>query len=64
MEPKRLYRSRHEQILTGLCGGVAEFFNIDPTIIRVIWVIATLVTAVVPCCLAYFICSLIIPEEP
>ncbi|HIZ59435.1 MAG TPA: PspC domain-containing protein, partial [Candidatus Dorea faecipullorum] len=34
MESKRLYRSRRERLVCGVCGGVAEYFNIDPTIVR------------------------------
>ena len=34
MEPKKLYRSRRERMICGVCGGIAEYFNIDPTLIR------------------------------
>ena len=34
MEPKKLYRSRRDRMICGVCGGVAEYFNIDPTLIR------------------------------
>ena len=36
-EPKRLYRVEQGKILAGVCGGVAEYFNIDPSIVRIIW---------------------------
>jgi phage shock protein C len=39
---KRLYRSRHHRILGGVCGGIAEYFNIDPAMVRILWVIFTL----------------------
>ena len=41
-EPKKLYRIEQGAKLTGVCGGVAEYFNIDANIIRLIWVIVTL----------------------
>jgi len=39
---KRLYRSRHHRYLGGVCGGIADYFNIDPAMMRVLWVIFTL----------------------
>ncbi len=39
---RRLYRSRTEKMIAGVCGGIAEYFNIDPTIVRLIWVLITL----------------------
>ena len=41
-EPKKLYRIEQGAKLTGVCGGVAEYFNIDANIVRLIWVIVTL----------------------
>jgi phage shock protein PspC (stress-responsive transcriptional regulator) len=40
---RRLYRSRDEKMIGGVCGGLAEYFNVDPTLVRLIWVIITLV---------------------
>ncbi|HEY5529193.1 MAG TPA: PspC domain-containing protein [Thermoleophilia bacterium] len=39
---RRLYRSRTEKMIAGVCGGVAEYFNTDPTIVRLLWVLITL----------------------
>jgi len=58
---KKLYRVREGKVLAGVCGGLAEYFNVDPTIIRVIW---ALIAATGTGILAYFICALIIPEKP
>ena len=59
---KKLYRSKTEKKIAGVCGGLAKFLNIDVTIVRLIWAI------VVVCggagLLAYLICALVIPEEP
>lgn len=58
---KKLYRSNTNKMLCGVCGGIGEYFNIDPTIIRLIW-------AIVACSgtglLVYFIAAVIIPTEP
>ena len=61
-EIKRLYRSKKDKILGGVCGGMAEYFNIDPTLIRILWVIFTLMGG--SGILAYIICWIIIPENP
>ena len=61
MEPKKLYRSRKNRMICGVCGGIAEYFNIDPTLIRLALVLfACTGTAI----LAYFIAAIIIPDEP
>ena len=58
---KKLYRSRTDRKIAGVCGGLAEFIGIDPTIIRVIWALVSLSGAGL---IAYLICALIIPERP
>ena len=59
--PKKLYRSK-KKILAGVCGGIAEYLNMDPTIIRVIWVVLSLAYGVG--ILAYIVCWLLIPRQP
>ena len=59
---KKLYRSASNRMLAGVCAGVAEYFNIDPTVIRVIWAITSLFAFVGV--VAYIACALIIPEKP
>ena len=61
--PRRLYRSNNGMI-AGVCGGIANYFNIDPTIVRLIWVAVSLLSASVPGVFIYIICSFVIPEEP
>lgn len=58
---KRLYRSRDKKI-GGVCGGIAEYFNMDPTIVRLIW--AVLALAYGTGILAYVLAWIIIPEDP
>jgi len=60
--PKKLYRSRKGKILAGVCGGLAEYFNLDPTIIRLAWVIFSLAYGVGV--LVYIIAWLLIPNNP
>ena len=57
---KKLYRSNDRKI-AGVCGGLAEYINIDPTIIRVIWALVGLTGAGI---VAYLVCALVIPEKP
>lgn len=59
---KRLYKSE-EKKLCGVCGGIGEYFNLDPTVIRLIWVVvicASLGAALI----AYIVCAIIMPERP
>ncbi len=59
---KKLYRSRNNQVLAGVCGGLAEYVNMDPTIIRVLWAIFVFFGG--SGVLAYIICAIIIPQSP
>ena len=59
---KKLYRSRTNRILVGVCGGVAEYFNIDPTVVRVIWAVASIFAFAGV--IAYVVCAFVIPEKP
>jgi phage shock protein C len=61
---KKLYKSRTTKTIAGVCGGLEEYFNIDVTIIRLIWVAITIATGVFPGVFAYVAAALIIPEEP
>ena len=62
IELKRLYKSNRDRKLAGVCGGIAEYFNVDPTIIRLIFVFISLAygTGII----TYIICALVIPERP
>jgi len=61
MEPKRLFRSVNDRILGGVCGGLGNFFTIDPVLVRVLWAVSFFVGGVG--FLAYLIAWIIIPEE-
>ena len=59
---KRLYRSRDERMIWGVCGGIAQYFDVDPTLIRIIAVL-TLFFACTGI-LIYIILTIVIPLEP
>jgi phage shock protein C len=61
MSDKQLRRSVRNRNLAGVCGGIAEYFNIDPTIVRLGWVIFTFMGG--SGLLAYIICAFVIPSE-
>jgi phage shock protein PspC (stress-responsive transcriptional regulator) len=63
-EPKRLYRSRSDRKFAGVLGGLAEYFHLDPSWVRIAYVIATLVTAVVPLTFLYLVIAFVIPRAP
>ncbi len=59
---KRLYRSRKERMLAGVCGGIAEYFEVDPPIVRLAWVLFTFAGGAG--LVAYIIAWIIVPEAP
>ena len=59
---KRLHKSRNDRVLAGVCGGIAEFFGIDPTLVRLAW--AVMIFFGGSGLLLYIICALIIPTIP
>ncbi|ABN52289.1 MAG TPA: PspC domain-containing protein [Hungateiclostridium thermocellum] len=61
---KKLYLSNSDKIIGGVCGGVAEYFEIDPTLIRLIAVIATVLTGFVGGIIIYIVAMIIIPKRP
>jgi phage shock protein C len=62
MSQKRLYRSRNNVMISGVCGGIAEYFDLDPTLVRLGYVLLTVLTAFSGV-LFYIIAMLIIPLE-
>jgi phage shock protein C len=63
MEKKKLYRSRKNKVLTGLCGGIGEYFNIDATLVRIAFIILEFATAGL-LIIGYLVVALIVPKEP
>ncbi|EOC99875.1 PspC domain-containing protein [Caldisalinibacter kiritimatiensis] len=60
---KRLYRSTNDKVISGVCGGVAEYFEIDPTIVRILWAVIALSSWGIGV-FAYIVCIIVIPENP
>jgi phage shock protein C len=61
MEQKRLYRSDNEKMIAGVCGGIAEYINLDPSMVRLLWVIFGFMGG--SGILAYIIAAIIIPTR-
>lgn len=59
---KKLYRSRTDKKVAGVCAGLAKYLNMDVTVIRLIMVLLTLFVG--GGLIAYIVCALVIPEEP
>lgn len=59
---KRLYKSRRDKKIFGVCGGLAKYFDVDPTLIRILWVIFAF--AFGSGILAYIICAIVMSEDP
>ena len=62
MNGKKLYRSDENKMLAGVCGGIAEYFDIDPTLVRLAWIIFCLAGG--SGVLGYIIAALVMPEDP
>lgn len=58
---KKLYKSRTDKIISGVCGGIAKYFAIDPVIVRIVWVAFSFMGAGI---IAYIVCIFIMPDEP
>jgi phage shock protein C len=59
----RIYRSRHERMVAGVAGGLADYIDVDPTIVRLIWIVGLLTTGPLAFFL-YLLCAVVIPSEP
>ena len=60
----KLYRSRSDKMIAGVCGGLAKHQNLDPSVCRILYVIVTFCTGFMFGVVGYIVLSLIIPEEP
>ena len=61
-EPKRLYRSESDKMIGGVCGGIAAYFTLDPTLVRLGYIVLSIFT-VFSGVLAYFILWIIVPKQ-
>jgi len=60
---KKLYRSKTNRMLLGVCGGLGEYLNTDPTIVRLVWLFLTALTGFLPFIIVYLAAAIIIPEK-
>ena len=58
---KRIYKNREKKMLCGVCAGLAEYFDIDPTIVRVRWAVVSLGYGIG--LLAYIVCAIVFPDK-
>ena len=59
---KRLYRSREDQQVAGVCAGIADYLGVDATLVRIVWVLFALIGG--PGVLVYIVMAVVVPEEP
>ncbi len=59
---KKLYKSATDKKIDGVCAGIAEYFNVDPTLVRLLWVLATFFAGAGV--LAYIAAAIIMPRKP
>ncbi|ABN57249.1 MULTISPECIES: PspC domain-containing protein [Methanoculleus] len=60
---KKLTRSTSDRWIAGICGGIGEYLEIDPNVIRMIWVVLSVLTTVFPGVLIYILLWIILPEQ-
>jgi phage shock protein C len=60
---ERLYRSSTQRMIAGVCGGLGEYFNIDPTLVRIVYILVTVATGVLLGIVLYVVLWLIVPNE-
>lgn len=61
---KKLYRSQQNKVVAGLIGGLGEYANVDPVMLRVVFVVFLILTGVFPLALVYVIAVFIVPQKP
>lgn len=61
---KRLYKSKTNKSIGGVIGGVGDYFDIDPVLLRVVWILIVIFTGVFPGLIAYILAVIIVPERP
>ena len=62
--PRRLTRSSRHKMIAGVCGGLAEYFQLDPTVVRVAYVLISIISVAFPGILAYIILMFVMPPSP
>ena len=60
---KKLYKSRTDRMISGVCGGFADYINADPTVVRALFVLISILSAAFPGILVYIILAIVMPER-
>lgn len=60
---KRLYASSTDRKISGVCGGIGEYFSLDSTLVRLAWVVLTIVTGIIPGVIGYIIAVIVMPSK-
>ena len=64
MTKKRLYKSRTDKVLAGVIGGLGEYFDMDPTLLRLLYILIAILTGLIPAFIGYVVAALIVPNKP
>ncbi len=64
MKTKKLYLSSSDRRIAGVCGGLGEYFDVDSTLIRLLWVLGSLFTGLILGLIAYVLAVVLIPHDP
>ncbi|HAY37839.1 MAG: PspC domain-containing protein [Rhodothermales bacterium] len=63
MSTRKLKRNSHDKMIAGVCGGIADFFGIDSTLVRVGYVLLSVFSAIFPSIVVYLILAFVMPED-
>lgn len=63
MNTKKLYRSKDNKVFAGICGGLGEYFELDPVLVRIFWLIMVVFSGVLPGVIAYIFAVLVVPKK-
>jgi len=60
---RKLYKSQDNKVLSGVIGGLGEYFNVDPVLLRVLWLLIVIFTGFFPGLIAYIFAALVVPKK-
>ena len=63
METKKLYRSHTNKVLAGICGGLGEYLDVDPVVIRLFWLLLVIFSGILPGLVVYLLAILLVPKK-
>lgn len=61
---KKLYKSQTDRVLTGVVGGLGEYFDVDSTILRLVWILIVVFSGIFPGVIVYILAALVVPKKP